>query len=73
MDFQQILTLINRAIFIAVLAAFISTFYFPMPEGMSEQQLGWIQGIVGTLVVFLISSGEKQNDYYFRPKDDELL
>ncbi len=67
--FQKKLTLINRGVLVALIAAFLAAFLVPVPEGMNEQMLGWLQGILGSLVVFQISSGERQNDHWFQSID----
>ena len=70
-EFQKKLTLINRLVLVGLICAFLGAFMLPMPEGMNEQMLGWLQGILGSLVVFQISSGERQNDYWFGAAKDE--
>ena len=72
-QFQQRLTLLNRGTIILLAAAFIASFFLPevVSQNLNEQMVGWLQGVLGTIVIFQIASGEKQNDYYFPKQEKE--
>ena len=71
LKFLKRLTLINRATVILLTAAFIGSFFVPVPTGTPEQVIGWLQGVVGTLVAFQIANGEDQNKFWFKTNEFE--
>lgn len=74
-EFQKHLTLMNRWTIIGLSVLFIASFlvpwFFPnVKSAIDEQTLGWLQGIIGTIVIFQITSGERQNNHWF-PGDNK--
>lgn len=72
-NFRKTLTLINRGVLVGLIIAIGAMFYFPIPEGVSEQQVGWIQGLLTALVIFWTVAGERQTDHWFEKDDDDFI
>lgn len=66
MNFLQQITWFNRITVVALIGGLVATFYFPIPEGVGEQQLGWLQGILGTLIMVIVNGAERQSDFWFK-------
>ncbi len=68
--FQMWLTGSNRMILVLLIIGLGSMFYFPIPEGVSEQMVGFLQGLMGAIVLRFLDSSERQTDHWFQKNDD---